>query len=60
LDNHEDELIGDIRFYADNTEDKLIADIRDEHGTGLDRSGSGPILAGSGLDRIEKIYVVLK
>jgi len=48
---------------------------RDEHGTGLDRTGSGltPILAGSGLDwtaiflksggsgldQTEKIYVVL-
>jgi len=34
---------------------------RDEHGLGLDRTGSGlkPILAGSGLDRTEKIFVVL-
>ena len=29
--------------------------VRDEHGSGLDRTGSGlkPILAGSGLDRTE-------
>jgi len=34
---------------------------RDEHGSGLDRIGSGlkPILAGSELDRTEKIFVVL-
>jgi len=34
---------------------------RDEHGSELDRTGSGlkPILTGSGLDRTEKIFVVL-
>jgi len=34
---------------------------RDEHGSGLDRTGSGlkPILAGIGLDETEKIFVVL-
>jgi len=34
---------------------------RDEHGSGLDRTGSGlkPILAGSGPDRTEKIFFVL-
>jgi len=34
---------------------------RDEHGSGLYRTGSGlkTILAGSGLDRTEKIFVVL-
>jgi len=34
--------------------------IRDEHGSGLDRTGSGlkPILAGSGLDWNEKIFDV--
>jgi len=35
--------------------------VRDEHGSGMDRIGSGlkPILAGSGLDRTEKIFAVL-
>jgi len=34
---------------------------RDEHGSGLYRTGSGlkTMLAGSGLDRTEKIFVVL-
>jgi len=34
---------------------------RDEHGSGLDRTGSGLklTLAGLGLDRTEKIFVVL-
>jgi len=34
---------------------------RDEHGSELDRTGSGlkPIFGGSGLDRTQKIFVVL-